>query len=181
MHMSMTHDTHGRRWRRRPIAAPTCARLLLLAATMIVSLLLAAGASALRPADAQARVQLPSGNKIFSSHHGVIRKRNMRHLGYMGATWYGPGFWGNRTGCGRTLKRRTWGVAHRTLPCGTVLFLKYKRRQIAVPVVDRGPYGTRLQLDLTARTAYRLGLNRAGHGRVRVAIMKHRRVPIKRL
>src|SRR5688500_6354796 len=34
-------------------------------------------------------------------------------------TWYGPGFYGNRTACGQRLTRSTQGVAHRTLPCGT--------------------------------------------------------------
>src|SRR5207248_11343427 len=41
------------------------------------------------------------------------------------ATLYGPGFWGHKTACGVTLRRRTLGVAHRTLPCGTEVQIYY--------------------------------------------------------
>ncbi|MDQ4096012.1 MAG: septal ring lytic transglycosylase RlpA family protein [Actinomycetota bacterium] len=71
------------------------------------------------------------------------------------ATWYGPGFYGNRTACGQTLRRRTWGVAHRTLPCGTDVHFLYKGRKVTVPVIDRGPYGE-ANWDLTYRTKERL-------------------------
>jgi rare lipoprotein A len=71
------------------------------------------------------------------------------------ATWYGPGFYGNTTACGKTLRRRTLGVAHRTLPCGTRVNFLYKGRTITVRVIDRGPYG-KADWDLTSRTARRL-------------------------
>ena len=39
-------------------------------------------------------------------------------------SWYGPGFYGNGGACGMLgpdgLTKETVGVAHRTLPCGTV-------------------------------------------------------------
>jgi rare lipoprotein A len=71
------------------------------------------------------------------------------------ATWYGPGLYGNTTACGQKLRKRTLGVAHRTLPCGTPVSLLYKGRTITVRVKDRGPYG-KADLDLTERTAKRL-------------------------
>ena len=37
------------------------------------------------------------------------------------ASYYGPGFYGNRTACGQTMSTTLQGVAHRTLPCGTPL------------------------------------------------------------
>ena len=49
------------------------------------------------------------------------------------ATWYGPGFFGERTACGKTLRRKTIGVAHRTLPCGTKVTLKYRGRYVQGP------------------------------------------------
>lgn len=150
-------------------------------AVFVLTLFALVAGSASQPTPAQAGVKLVGGNTVFSSHHGVIRKKRLRHIGRVGATWYGPGFFGNRTACGRTLKKRTWGVAHRSLPCGTLVFLKYRGKQIAVPVVDRGPFGTRAQFDLTSRTAYKLGLTRYGHGAVQAAVMQGRRVPIKRL
>src|SRR3712207_8762999 len=40
------------------------------------------------------------------------------------STWYGPGFYGNRTACGQRLTTTILGVAHRTLPCGTKVALR---------------------------------------------------------
>lgn len=72
------------------------------------------------------------------------------------ATWYGPGFYGNRTACGKTLHEDTLGVANRSLPCGTKVSILYHGRTITVPVIDRGPY-TSADWDLTSATARRLG------------------------
>lgn len=72
------------------------------------------------------------------------------------ATWYGPGFWGNGTACGQTLRSDTIGVAHRWLPCGTEVAVLYQGRTIVVRVIDRGPY-SHADWDLTQETAERLG------------------------
>jgi rare lipoprotein A len=71
------------------------------------------------------------------------------------ATWYGPGFYGNTTACGQTLRKKTLGVAHRTLDCGTKVDFLYKQRTITVRVIDRGPYGE-ADWDLTNATKERL-------------------------
>ena len=76
------------------------------------------------------------------------------------ASWYGPGLYGNRTACGRTLGYDTVGVAHRTLPCGTKVSILFRGRSITVPVIDRGPYGS-AEWDLTRAVAARL--NFSGH------------------
>ena len=55
-------------------------------------------------------------------------------------SWYGPGFYGNRTACGYRYNRTILGVAHRTLPCGTLIEFLYKGQTAVVPVIDRGPY-----------------------------------------
>jgi hypothetical protein len=75
------------------------------------------------------------------------------------ATWYGPGFWGNETACGIPLTADLQGVAHRTLPCGTLVALSYEGRTIVVPVIDRGPYGVAgADWDLTQAAAFALGM-----------------------
>lgn len=67
------------------------------------------------------------------------------------ATWYGPGFYGNRTACGQTLTRRLVGVAHRTLACGTRVAVRWRGMTIRTRVVDRGPWGVAgLNIDMTA-------------------------------
>jgi hypothetical protein len=57
-------------------------------------------------------------------------------------SWYGPGFFGSGTACGQTYTREILGVAHRSLPCGTLVTFRNPAngRRITVPVIDRGPY-----------------------------------------
>jgi peptidoglycan lytic transglycosylase len=74
------------------------------------------------------------------------------------ATWYGPGFYGERTACGAVLRRGTLGLAHRRLPCGAKVAVTYRGRSLVVPVVDRGPYRRGIEYDLTAAAARQLGL-----------------------
>ena len=75
------------------------------------------------------------------------------------ATWFGPGFYGQRTACGQTLTPAVVGVANRTLPCGTLVKVSYKGRRLTVPVIDRGPYANGADWDLTSEAARTLGLN----------------------
>jgi rare lipoprotein A (peptidoglycan hydrolase) len=80
------------------------------------------------------------------------------------ATQYGPGFYGHRTACGETLRPQTIGVANRTLPCGTKVAVYYQGQMMVVPVIDRGPYGTGADWDLTEATGQAMGI--AGTARV---------------
>jgi hypothetical protein len=74
--------------------------------------------------------------------------------------WYGPGLWNNRTACGHRMDRWLRGVAHRSLPCGTLIEFRLRDgHRVTVPVVDRGPYPEMvgiprrlMPLDVTART-----------------------------
>jgi rare lipoprotein A len=69
------------------------------------------------------------------------------------ATYFGPGLYGRRTACGMRLTRALRGIAHRTLPCGSVVEIVYKGRILRAPVVDRGPFTRGIQYDLTSATA----------------------------
>jgi rare lipoprotein A (peptidoglycan hydrolase) len=66
-------------------------------------------------------------------------------------SWYGPGFYGNRTACGLAYTKTIMGVAHRTLPCGTMVSFRNPKngRVITVPVIDRGPYVAGRNWDLS--------------------------------
>jgi hypothetical protein len=66
-------------------------------------------------------------------------------------SWYGPGFYGNRTACGQALTKGLIGVAHRTLPCGTRVTFRNpdNGRVVSARVVDRGPYVAGRQWDMT--------------------------------
>ncbi|HWI22341.1 MAG TPA: peptidoglycan-binding protein [Baekduia sp.] len=75
-----------------------------------------------------------------------------------GATWYGPGLYGNTTACGQTLAVGIVGVAHKTLPCGTEVIVALNGKFKAATVIDRGPYTDDASWDLTEATAQSIGL-----------------------
>jgi rare lipoprotein A len=100
------------------------------------------------------------GTRALSSAH---RRAGMaRVYRWAFASWYGPGFYGQHLACGGTLETGTLGVAHKTLPCGTKVTLRYRGRMVRVPVVDRGPYVAGRDFDLTAATKVRLGFGSTG-------------------
>jgi rare lipoprotein A len=78
------------------------------------------------------------------------------------ASWYGPGLYGNSMACGGTLTPSTLGVAHKSMPCGTKLTLRYGGRSVRVSVVDRGPFSGNREFDLTSATKQRLGFPDVG-------------------
>jgi rare lipoprotein A len=75
------------------------------------------------------------------------------------ATQYGPGFYGQRTACGKKLARTTIGVANRRLKCGTPVAIYYRGRTMVVPVIDRGPFANGADWDLTEATGKALGID----------------------
>jgi len=76
------------------------------------------------------------------------------------ASWYA--LYGNPLACGGRASYSKLGVAHKTLPCGTKVTIRYRGRSVTVPVVDRGPYSGGRDYDLTGATARRLGFNGVG-------------------
>ena len=64
-------------------------------------------------------------------------------------SWYGPGLYGNGTACGQKLTKELVGVAHRTLPCGTMVTFRYNGKTVSAPVIDRGPYVSGRTWDLS--------------------------------
>jgi rare lipoprotein A len=75
------------------------------------------------------------------------------------ASWYGGG---GSMACGGWLTSSTLGVANKTLPCGTLVTLRYDGRTVRVPVVDRGPYVAGREYDLTEATKRALGFEGTG-------------------
>ena len=73
-----------------------------------------------------------------------------------GASWYNDG--GN-TACGF---HATYGVANRTLPCGTTVSFRYNGRSVTATVDDRGPYVGGRDWDLNQNTAAALGFGGVG-------------------
>jgi rare lipoprotein A (peptidoglycan hydrolase) len=71
----------------------------------------------------------------------------------------GAAAFGRKTACGGVITQDTEGVAHPTLPCGARIFVTFHGHTVLVPVVDRGPYTSGRQFDLTDALARRLGLS----------------------
>lgn len=78
------------------------------------------------------------------------------------ASWYGGGFRGSLTASGEVYDPNGFTAAHRTLPFGTQLTVRYAGRSVQVTVNDRGPYSGGRELDLSRGAAEYLGLTRAG-------------------
>jgi hypothetical protein len=74
-------------------------------------------------------------------------------------SWYGGG---GSLACGGWLTSTTLGVANRTLPCGTLVTLRYGGHTVRVPVIDRGPYVAGREYDLTEATKRALGFEGVG-------------------
>lgn len=89
-------------------------------------------------------------------------KRRLTAYRLAGASYYGPGIFGNGVACGGTLMPGTMGVAHKTLPCGTKVKLRYHGRSVTVPVIDRGPYVAGRDYDLTWAVKEQLGFPGVG-------------------
>ncbi|TMM19199.1 MAG: hypothetical protein E6F96_03435 [Actinobacteria bacterium] len=91
--------------------------------------------------------------------------RTTRELGRLNvyrtveASWYGGG---GALACGGSLTSATMGVASRTLPCGTLVTLRFSGRSVRVPVVDRGPFVAGREFDLTEATKQALGFGDTG-------------------
>ena len=107
----------------------------------------------------------PTGEASASGGAELVFSAPMRSVG---ATWYGPGLYGNGTACGQTLRPGTIGVAHRTLPCGTTVKINYHGHSLVTKVIDRGPYTPGNDFDLT--NGARLALDFEGVGQVRYAV-----------
>jgi rare lipoprotein A len=88
--------------------------------------------------------------------------RHLTSFRLAGASYYGPGLYGNGVACGGTLEPGTLGVANKTLPCGTMVKLRYGSHSITVPVIDRGPYVAGREYDLTEAVKERLGFPGVG-------------------
>jgi rare lipoprotein A len=108
-------------------------------------------------------MSVPARVRVRGAAHRLGRLNVYR---WAAASWYGPGLYGNRLACGGRLRHGRLGVAHRTLPCGSKVTLRHRRRTVRVRVIDRGPYVAGREYDLTAATARRLRFR--GHGAILV-------------
>jgi peptidoglycan hydrolase CwlO-like protein len=157
----------------------TEARARALEAGMIVEQLqaeLAAIEAARREAERRARMRLdpatgadqsdllallgPTGGRTCDIPDGLV-DTGRRVAG--DASWYGWEFAGNPTATGAIYDPRLMTAAHRTLPFGTFLRVRWQDRCVIVLVNDRGPFGNfERVIDLSLGAAKYLGTERMG-------------------
>lgn len=89
------------------------------------------------------------------------------------ASWYGPGFFGNRTASGEVLRPGTLTAAHRYLPFGTKVRVTnlYNGRTAVVRINDRGPFTGGRIIDLAHGAAQILGVTASGVADVRLEVI----------
>ncbi len=107
-------------------------------------------------ASEQVRLRFAGDTSDLAAHRRLGRL-NVYRLAE--ASWYGGG---GSMACGGSLTSATMGVANKTLPCGTLVTLRYEGRTVRVPVVDRGPYVAGREFDLTEATKQALGFGGVG-------------------
>lgn len=114
---------------------------------------------------------LQSQAKVKQKHHAKVVKAQKSQVGV--ASFYAKKFHGRRTASGEIFNNNGLTAAHLTLPFGTMV--KVTRlsngKSVIVRINDRGPHVRGRIIDLTYAAAKKIGLVRAGAGRVRVEVI----------
>ena len=86
------------------------------------------------------------------------------------ASWYGPGFHGQKTASGETFNENKLTAAHPTLPLGTKAQVTDLETGKSVEVVinDRASYVKNRVIDLSKAAAQELGMTKKGTTRVKI-------------
>ncbi|MDN5942661.1 MAG: septal ring lytic transglycosylase RlpA family protein [Nitrospira sp.] len=89
------------------------------------------------------------------------------------ASWYGPGFHGNKTANGERYDMHQLTAAHRTLPLGSIAVVRSMStgRQVTVRINDRGPFARGRVLDLSFAGANVLGMIGAGTDQIELRVV----------
>lgn len=89
------------------------------------------------------------------------------------ASWYGPGFHGNKTANGERYDMHKLTAAHRTLPLGSVAVVRSLStgRHVTVRINDRGPFAKGRILDLSLAGAQALGMTGTGTVQIELRVV----------
>lgn len=108
----------------------------------------------------------PKQTQQIASNTGRSRRSGM-------ASWYGPGFHGNRTANGEIYNQNALTAAHRSLPFGTKVRVTHVKtgNSVVVRINDRGPFVGGRVIDLSAAAARTVGVMQSGVAPVRLEIL----------
>jgi rare lipoprotein A len=116
----------------------------------------------------------PAVRKVTQIAAGPVRVQIAS--GY--ASWYGPGFHGNRSASGEIYNQNAMTAAHRSLPFGTYVQVTNmdNGRSVVVRINDRGPFVGGRVIDLSAAAARALGVINTGIAPVRLDVLAPQQV-----
>lgn len=145
------------------IGTPAEDKVAIEATTALAAGLIAAAPRKAAPVPVAKRAKRAAGSSA-SSRVARAAKWTGSSKGFRTArvSWYGPGFYGHTMAGGGQLTRTSMVVAHRSLPFGTRVLIKYRGRSVTAVVRDRGPYVSGRTFDLGPGTAKALGFSGVG-------------------
>ena len=140
-----------------------CSKLV--ASALTISLLACAGCSGNQPkATPESSATAEPSAESSSAPSETVTGR---------ATWYGPGFYGNKTASGEVLQKDTITAAHSKLPMGTKVKVTREDTNESVIVVinDRKPFKEGTVIDLAHGAAEELDLDDDGEAVVSLEVL----------
>jgi rare lipoprotein A len=95
------------------------------------------------------------------------------------ASWYGPGFHGNKTASGEVYDSHQLTAAHRTLPFGSVAQVRSltNGHRVTVRINDRGPFAKGRIIDLSLTAAQALAMTGPGTDQVELQVVEYQGHP----
>ena len=89
------------------------------------------------------------------------------------ASWYGPKFHGRTTASGEIFDMNEYTAAHKTLPFGSIVRIinKVNKRSVIVKINDRGPFIKDRIIDLSRKSAEKIGLIESGYAKVDIILL----------
>jgi rare lipoprotein A len=92
------------------------------------------------------------------------------------ASWYGPGFHGNKTASGELFDQHDHTAAHPSFPLGSKVRVTRldNEKSVEVEINDRGPFADGRIIDLSRAAARALGMTEEGVVMVRVELLGER-------
>jgi len=90
------------------------------------------------------------------------------------ASWYGDEWAGRKTACGQLFDPERLTAAHPYLPCGTWVRVTNVRTEHSefARITDRGPYEEGREIDLSARVAKRIDMDKVGVAKVKIEVVR---------
>lgn len=117
----------------------------------------------------------PSATSKTTSNKGkkAVEYKGKKHQIRGVASYYGPGFQGNKTANGERFNMHDMTAAHKTLPFNTKVkvYNLTNGKTVIVRINDRGPFKKGRIIDLSKGAAKKIGMLQSGTANVKLEIL----------